>query len=404
MFPLPVILVGFRDEDSMDGWEESVRQELLNNSANVEFSVNQVSELYSHVAPDNPQKRMFIARMDRTSDIEMLAHLCRSYPGWPAIAIVPAGEISSVIMACMRAGASQVVNFPLDPNDFSDALASIVTQFGFSSEVGRIIAVSGVSGGAGGTTISLNLANEIASGSGRNCVLVDLSLPLGMIATFLDVNPIYNIYDVLADLESADDQYLMTALTQVNKHLLLLPAPLQELPDIAINTADLKRLLERLRRLAPIVVLDLPCNYTDVFFETLGDVDQLVLVAEQSVPSIRGLKLLHATLAQHDLAQHRSLVINRYDSKREGFTCGKLCELLNVSKIWTIANDRSGIVAAETAGKPLGSTSPNSPVLEDIRRLAEHLGVSGMPSIRQPTRSSFFARFVRMMGLGSSKH
>ena len=57
-----------------------------------------------------------------------------------------------------------------------------------------------------------------------------------------------------------------------------------------------------------VALFDVPCTYDDMYFETLAIADQVVLVGEQKIPSIRTLKLVCEALTRIDGA---SLCLDR---------------------------------------------------------------------------------------------
>ena len=59
------------------------------------------------------------------------------------------------------------MTLPLDVHDFHEALDSIAIQFGHSSTHSVVIGVTGGHGGAGATTVAVNLAYEILSKSSK---------------------------------------------------------------------------------------------------------------------------------------------------------------------------------------------------------------------------------------------
>ena len=81
-------------------------------------------------------------------------------------------------MQVNRAGAAQVVQLPLDRNDFHSALIMIAAQFGRTSLDRHVFAVTGATGGCGATTIAVNLAAEIANQIGQSTILAEMTLQM----------------------------------------------------------------------------------------------------------------------------------------------------------------------------------------------------------------------------------
>jgi Flp pilus assembly CpaE family ATPase len=120
-------------------------------------------------------------------------------------------------------------------------------------------------------------------------------------------------------------------------------------------------------------VFDVPCTYDDMYFETLAAADQVVLVGEQKIPSIRTLKLVCEALDRLDSLQKLHIVINRYDPRMPGFGAERLKNLLGKGDLLTIGNDYASVMASINHGRPLRQESPRSPVLADMNRVVQTL-------------------------------
>jgi CheY-like chemotaxis protein len=161
----------------------------------------------------------------------------------------------------------------------------------------------------------------------------------------------------------------------------------------AVSGRSVFQLVQTCRRLASWLVLDVPCSFDDLQFETLSLADQVVLVGVQTVASVRTLKLVRDALAREEGIQSMRLVINRYEPSLPGFGRERLAELLGVPQVLTVGNDYPSVTAAVNNGKPLALAVPHSPVLADVRALAAAL--TGTPA---PAPSSSGDRLARALG------
>src|SRR5207237_844237 len=109
------------------------------------------------------------------------------FVGRPLVALVGRDSAAELVFAVNRAGASQVLPLPLGLADLKAALHAVKVRHSSPQSVAarRVVAVSGVTGGCGATTIAINLAYEVSHLFDLSCVLVELA-PMGMIATCLD--------------------------------------------------------------------------------------------------------------------------------------------------------------------------------------------------------------------------
>lgn len=330
-----------------------------------------------------------------------LARLTAAAPGQPVIALLPPGADLAALLAAQRAGAAQVLPLPVHGDDLGQALDRVQAQFAPPPRAGLVIAVCGVSGGCGGTTLALNLACELGQGvlgPGRGgCVLVELTRQMGTLATYLDVQPKVTTPELLADASRLSSRGVRQALTSVTPGLDVLVGPYQDLAPGGLSSRHLHSFVNLCRRLAGAVVLDVPCAFDDWQFEAMALADHVVLVGVQSVSSVRTLKLVRDALLREEGVVRPVLVVNRYEPGVPGFAAPRLASLLGAERIWTVTNDYPSVMAANNHGKPLRLAAPHSPVLADVRALAQALAGPAAPAAAGD-------RLERALGRGASAH
>jgi len=366
MYPLNVILIGFVETDALF----DLRRELHNAAVAVETEYSDVGAALAALPLLPDGKRLFALFIKSELDLKQLERLTEVFPGQPILALLDAGNDSAMILKAMRAGASQVVMLPLVTEDFQAALSRLAQQFGQVQGESTVIAVSGVSEGCGATTISLNLAREIAQVHQLPCILVETSFQMGRLACSLNVEPHFTTADLLGDIDRLDLEAIRRSLTEVGPNFSILPGPYQGIVPAEISTASVVRLLNYLRQLARVIIVDLPSRFDAIYFDALALASRVVLVADQKIPSLHALRLVLDALAQKEVVAAKTVVINRYDSGNEAFDLKRLEELLRPEHLMTIANDYPHFVAAANGGRALRDVAPHCQALADIDRLA----------------------------------
>ena len=328
------------------------------------------------------ESHLFIVHVAPDLDLARLAALPVSFPGQPVLALLPGGTDIPRVLAAQRAGASQVVTLPLREADFLQALDCLIVQFAPPPQAAHVVAVCGVSGGAGATTLALNLASEIAQASGarRNVLLVELARGMGTLATYLDIAPELTTHDLVRDAGHLSTAGVRRAVAHVSPGLDVLVGPYEEITPGATSSRNVFQLIELCRKLASVVVLDVPCTLDDLQFETLTLADRVALVGVQSVSSIRTLEKVRDTLEREQGIHDQVLVLNRYEPAVPGFSAERIAQLLGVPAVSTVANDLS-VMAAQNHAKPLLAAAPHSPVIADVRRLAARLSNATAPPV-----------------------
>jgi pilus assembly protein CpaE len=189
--------------------------------------------------------------------LQSLAEVCE-----PRVKVIAIGERNDVgLYRQLKAiGVADYLYKPLTPTLTVEALGSVLgTQRVAATEarLGRVIAVTGARGGAGATTLAVNLADHLAA-LGRRVALVDADTVTGTAALLLNATPGPGLAEALAKPDRVDDVFLEGALAAIGErlHLLASEAPIRA--GDAPRTEAILPLIEALRSRHHYVVVDLP--------------------------------------------------------------------------------------------------------------------------------------------------
>jgi pilus assembly protein CpaE len=293
VYQLDVILVGCHED-----LVPHLRRELTNNIATIESEFRDVGETLEVLRSTKNKKRLLILHLNPFEGLEELRRLCHVLPNWPVMVLMETSaedrvQLNSAFVSAMRMGASQIVGLPLHPDDFKTALDRLAMQFVHAStDHSKVIAIAGVTGGCGATSLAINLGQEISFLWNKKCILVDLSLKLGAIASHLNLEPPHSINDLLGDVRRVDETLIRRVLYRIAENYELLAGPDRLVATEGQSSTDVMRLIELMKPLCDVLLLDLPCTYDDFYFDLLAGASQIVLVGEQKVPSVRALKLV----------------------------------------------------------------------------------------------------------------
>ncbi len=222
------------------------------------------------------------------------------------------------ILKATRLGAQGFIEVPTDiPNVLSLVHMEERRRRGQGGIVSTFFSLKG---GVGTTTLAVNAAHHLNTMTAGRTVVVDLNLPLGDVAFFLNVHHerTYSISDFIHNLERFDERLIYDSLTRHSSGLYLLGLPkhfedLDNLTPSAVRAA-----LNTLRLYFDHVVIDGASDLNPVMLTCLDDSDNIVLVAEPSLASLR------AAQAVYDLSQRLGyperklkLVLNRHTAVGE---------------------------------------------------------------------------------------
>ncbi len=251
---------------------------------------------------------------------------------------------------------------PLDAEDLHSGMDAICREHGYHGNEAKSVAIAGVTGGCGATTVAINLADIVAALHKRHCVLVELAMQKGMLATYLNVEPQYVLPDLLQTGIKLDLHVVRQALTRIADNFDIVSGAHFQITQVQVSTQDVLRLIEHFQRLAAVLVLDVPWTGDEHFLQTLSAANHLVLVAEQNLPSLRSLRLVLDMLNRSNLTTAAGgltveLVVNRYDARSKDFPLERVKDVLETPDLSTVANDYPSVNASVNRGVPLRSRS-----------------------------------------------
>jgi pilus assembly protein CpaE len=319
-----------------------------------------------------------------TRSLTTIQALMRGNPRWTVVGLVNQFD-REVFRRSVLAGARDVLLRNSSPSDLHDSLVQAhnadalrIAGSGHdpTAPTGSIIAVFGVKGGVGKTTLATNLAVALAQESSASVALVDLDVPFGDVALMLDIHPEHDILDALDETVLDDLERLQNLMVRTPHGVHVLSSPLA--PDDAgtLDSRKVGRLLSRLAALHQFVLVDTPVGLTELTAAAL-DASELALLV--TTPEIAALRRTHACLRLLQGLEFSTsklqLVLNRVESKTR-VSSTEAVEALGHEVTWRVANDYAAMQSS-ASGRPVVQAQPKSRLTRDIRVIARQL--AGVP-------------------------
>jgi pilus assembly protein CpaE len=241
----------------------------------------------------------------------------------------------------------------------------------FRGPKGKIISIYSPKGGAGCTTLAVNLALTL-NNSDTRVALVDGNLQFGDVAVFINEQGKNTILDLAPRAEELDPEIVEEVMVKHGASgLHILAAPSRPEHAEKISSSQFSRLLEYLSQMYAYVVVDTATFLTDVTLAAIDLSDLIVLVTTQDIPSIKNCRLFLDLLQTLGVERNRILfIMNRYD-KRINITPERVAENLKQEVSLAIPLDEATATKAVNRGVPFVLDSKNQPVARGVFSLAE---------------------------------
>ena len=322
---------------------------------------------------------------DILGHLDGLADVCD--PGTKVLVI---GHVNDVLLyrELVRRGVSEYVVAPLDLFDVLRTIGDLYHSPD-AALLGRSIAFIGAKGGCGSSTVAHNVAWSISKTFENDVLVADLDLAWGTAGLDFNQDPTQGVLEALTSPERIDEVFLDRLLTKCSDHLSLLAAP--ALLDRTYDFGELSfdPTVEVARGNVPIVVLDLPHQWTDWVRRQLREADEVVIVASPDLANLRNAKNLSDVLrASRPNDAPPKLVFNQVGiPKRPEIKLEEFAKALDLQVAATIPFDAALFGNAANKGLMIGELDAKHQVSETFRSLAGL--VTGRTEIRKPKKSPF---------------
>lgn len=256
------------------------------------------------------------------------------------------------------------------------------------SHNGLIIAMSQTLGGLGTTSLGLGLASLLSAPVKKErarVALVDLDFQNGQAGALVDVDPNDAFMQLLKGARGVDADFVSDALVPYKDQFDILPAPAQFAPLDALKPQALTELLGELRHSHDYIILDLPRAVTHWIEPVLTHADQMLMVMDSSVASIRQARRLIDLYRDENIALPiRPVMSQEKRPFRMPDSIKEASSYLELSFDWWIPKDYAAATKARTEGMPIPDSAKRSQITKVLRRLADDLvALSANPQRRQ---------------------
>jgi MinD-like ATPase involved in chromosome partitioning or flagellar assembly len=238
------------------------------------------------------------------------------------------------------------------------------------STTGHVVAVMAGKGGSGKTITATNLAMALTMQRGEDSVvLVDSDLQFGDVALLLQLEPTRTLVEAVAHLDELSDARLDGMLLRHESGLRVLAAPLHPASASDVPAKAIVEVVERLRGMYEVIVIDTPPIFDDHLVTVLEGADEVLVVVDMDLPSVKNAKIALEALRSGRFPMERvRLVVNRANAKAR-LDLVELERSLGLRVAGSIPSDRL-IPQSVNEGIPVVALSPRSRVARAFHTLA----------------------------------
>ena len=361
--------------------------------------VGEPGAAYALVKEKAPKLLFIDAVRDPESAVSLTARVRRFLPNTLVFALSEDKD-SELILRFLRAGVSDYISYPLELDRILTSIDIALDAERCKRREGELFAVFSCKGGQGVTTIAVNVVDHIHTMTEARVLLVDFNLRVGDVALHLDHHTPYGFARFVRDIERLDENLLYSS-TQKHPNGFYIMATGSEIrveEDIAQD--QISQGFNLLKEYLDYTIVDLGSDFNEKTAAVLDVADRILLVAQQTVPAIRGLGRILSLFKEAGYPDHKTkIVINRFE-KNQLVGRKEIERALKQPLFATVANDYAAVADAITKGDLLAKSHASSAVSSDLRMLAGLLtGIQDNGRSAGPKWSTFLKRFSSIGGL-----
>lgn len=301
----------------------------------------------------------------------------------PPVLVVGERLAAGLVRNVLRLPASDILEAPFSPEQLAGAVATLLAEAQpapapSAGGQARCWAVSGAVGGAGATTIAIEIANALADreDGGRGVCLIDLNLADGAAAAYLGASPTLRLADFGHAADRIDAAMLQAFVTPVSKGLDLMAGVRDPTAFDSVSRESVLRLLEVACECYDWVILDMPRHRRSWTLEALAGCDEVVVISELTVPALLAARAYSDEIEDGlSTGLRPRIVLNRLASRMFGPapSMAEAEKALQRKAEAGVSSDWEAAAASANLGGPIAQHRPKSKIVKDVQALVDRL-------------------------------
>lgn len=324
---------------------------------------------------------------DPFTELERLASVC---PPDVRVALIGESREITFYRELLELGLTEYLPRPLTRDMVLDQLRPKLIGDVAASQIdrgGHVISICGAQGGAGATSIAINLAMQLAETTKAKVALLDLHLQNGETAVMLGVQPGPGLRIALENPMRADTLFIERAAIAVNERVCLVSADEDLDAQLDITEAGVRHVLGLLRQRFNYIVVDVPVPFPPSIHPVFAVSRHVLVLLEAEVTGLRNARALRNAVTNIAGKDRVFTLLNRAN-RAGGLPKATIVKALGGEPDMVIPDLGKGMTQAVNLGIP---------ALKHVKGLRRHLA----PIVREITGvgAQRKGRLRRLLGL-----
>ncbi len=301
-------------------------------------------------------------------------------PNGPGVLLIGAHMPAALVRALLKLDRSDVLEAPLAAAELTKAAIAVLAT---ASDVqgdrqSRCWTVLGSVGGAGATTVAIELAALLTKKAGKpgTVALVDLNLAYGATCAYLGGGTNMRLGEASRSPERIDAAILDAFAYRVDAGFDLFASPRDPMAFDRVSSAAVLRVLEMACQGYESVIVDLPRFRHPWSLDVLSGSDETLIISELTVPALLSAQAFANEIeAEARGGKKPRLILNRMSSRPFGPAPSRAeAEKALGRKVdGAITSDWEAAACSVNLGGPISQHRPKSKIVKDVSAIIERL-------------------------------
>jgi pilus assembly protein CpaE len=238
---------------------------------------------------------------------------------------------------------------------------------------GKIVTVFSAKGGVGCSTVAVNVAISLQQNAASKVAIVDTSLQFGDVGVLLNLYASRTVADLASLADELDDEIINDIFISHSSGVKVLLAPPR--PEVAdtVTPGLITDVLERLRTMFDIIIVDTGSVLDDVVLNVLDISDRIIVVTTPEIPSIKNAKLFFEVTEALEYTRNQIIFVLNKADKRINIRAEDIEANIRYKLEGQLPLDERTVTTSVNQGVPYVLSSKNSPLTQATVALSKRL-------------------------------
>jgi pilus assembly protein CpaE len=340
--------------------------------------------LSQNIADTQPQLILLDLDFD-AEPIKLIQGMINSYPH---IAIVPVLTEAHMVDAdqVLLTGARTFVKYPYQQDALTLTVSRAITLLQSEqaslaplqvvetpTKPGNIFTVFSPKGGAGTTTVAVNLAISLHKQIKEDVLLIDGKLLFGHVSLYLNIRTGNSITDLIPHIDMIDKRLINQVVVRHGSGIKVLPSPLSIHDGQGIRPDDLFKILQALQQEFPHIIIDAGSHLNDNSVTYMDASNKILLVANPNIASLRDARQFMEVTATLSYPREKTLLLLYQAGRKSDVKKEDIENILKMKVFGIIPADENQALSSLNEGIPLVIKKPMHPISRAFTSVAKNL-------------------------------